>query len=102
MNSSEFLNRINNEVRRYDKNAEIFLYGSRARGDFRPDSDWDILILLDASADEAMKEKIRDGLFEIELETNQVITSVIKSKKGWKNLFVTPLHKNIDKEGIRI
>lgn len=102
MNSSEFLNRINNEVRRYDKNAEIFLYGSRARGDFRPDSDWDILILLDASADEAMKEKIRDGLFEIELETNQVITSVIKSKKSWKNLFVTPLHKNIDKEGIRI
>lgn len=102
MNSSEFLNRINNEVRQYDKNAEIFLYGSRARGDFRPDSDWDILILLDASADEAMKEKIRDGLFELELETNQVITSVIKSKKSWKNLFVTPLHKNIDKEGIRI
>jgi uncharacterized protein len=102
MNSSEFLNKINSTIRQFDKNAEIILYGSRARGDFRPDSDWDILILLDTSVDENLKEKIRDGLFEIELETNQVITSIIKSKKRWKNLFITPLHKNIDKEGIRI
>ena len=26
--------------------ARIFLFGSRARGDARPDSDWDILIIL--------------------------------------------------------
>lgn len=102
MNSSELLNKINSTIRKYDRNAEIFLYGSRARGDFRPDSDWDILILLDIPVDENIKEKLRDELFEIELETNQVITSVIKSKKVWKNLFVTPLHKNIVKEGIRI
>ena len=28
-------------------NSTLLLYGSRARGDNRPDSDWDILILLD-------------------------------------------------------
>ena len=28
-------------------NSTLLLYGSRARGDNRPDSDWDLLILLD-------------------------------------------------------
>ncbi|HAL80974.1 MAG TPA: hypothetical protein DCO83_01070 [Mucilaginibacter sp.] len=28
--------------------AEAFLFGSRARGDNRKDSDWDILILIDS------------------------------------------------------
>ncbi len=27
--------------------SELYLYGSRARGDARPDSDWDLLVLLD-------------------------------------------------------
>jgi len=29
------------------KGSKLYLYGSRARGDNRPDSDWDLLILLD-------------------------------------------------------
>jgi predicted nucleotidyltransferase len=28
-------------------NSSLLLYGSRVRGDNRPDSDWDLLILLD-------------------------------------------------------
>ena len=31
---------------------DILLYGSYARGDFRPDSDIDIMILVDLSDDE--------------------------------------------------
>jgi predicted nucleotidyltransferase len=34
---------------------EVWLFGSRARGDHRPDSDWDILIVVDdAASDEAL------------------------------------------------
>jgi len=29
------------------KGSSLYLYGSRARGDFHEDSDWDLLILLD-------------------------------------------------------
>ena len=29
------------------KGSMLYLYGSRARGDNRPDSDWDMLLLLD-------------------------------------------------------
>ena len=31
----------------------LYLYGSRARGDFHEDSDWDLLLLLDKSKEEA-------------------------------------------------
>ena len=27
--------------------SQLWLYGSRARGDNRPDSDWDLLLLID-------------------------------------------------------
>ena len=29
------------------KGSTLYLYGSRARGDWTPDSDWDLLVLLD-------------------------------------------------------
>lgn len=32
--------------------SHLYLYGSRARGDFRPDSDWDLLILLNKDKEE--------------------------------------------------
>ncbi|MEK7821959.1 MAG: nucleotidyltransferase domain-containing protein, partial [Planctomycetota bacterium] len=40
--------------------AKIILFGSRARGDYEPDSDYDVLVLLD----EVTKE-IRDEIDEI-------------------------------------
>jgi predicted nucleotidyltransferase len=30
--------------------VSVWLFGSRARGDYRPDSDWDIMVVIDDSA----------------------------------------------------
>lgn len=100
MNSTEFLNKIQFKVRKFDKNAKIVLYGSRARGDFKEDSDWDILILLNTIINEELKEQIRDELFEIELEMEQTISSIIKSKENWQDLTITPFYQNVEKEGV--
>jgi len=54
---------IRKNVNEMDDNAEIILYGSRARGDERIDSDWDILVLTDYPVS-LEKEKI--------LETNYI------------------------------
>src|SRR4051794_9914898 len=32
---------------------EVWLFGSRARGDSTPDSDWDLFVVIDDTADEA-------------------------------------------------
>jgi len=39
---------IREELEKQGFNAvKIILFGSRARGDFRPDSDWDFLVVID-------------------------------------------------------
>ena len=100
MNSTEFLKKIKYRIRKFDNDALIILYGSRARGDFKRESDWDILILLNGSVNENLKENIRDELFEIELEMEQTISSIIHSKKKWNDLNITPFYQNIEKEGV--
>ena len=42
---------IRQKVNEIDNTAEVILYGSRARGDELPDSDWDILILVNSKTD---------------------------------------------------
>ncbi|GAG58037.1 unnamed protein product, partial [marine sediment metagenome] len=40
-------NLIRKNIHETDPNAHVILYGSRARGEEKPDSDWDILVLTD-------------------------------------------------------
>jgi|WetSurMetagenome_2_1015567.scaffolds.fasta_scaffold287343_2 uncharacterized protein len=102
MDTTTFLNKIKETVRHFDNDAEIMLFGSRARGDFKNTSDWDFLILLNKKVNEKLKDEIRNELFEMELDSNQIISTIIQSKQNWKELNITPLYQNIEKEGIRL
>lgn len=96
--------RIKQSIYKKDPFAEVFLFGSRARGDNRSDSDWDILILIDSQkVTNEIEDKFRDDLYDIELETGEIISTFIYSKEYWKrNLIFSPLYKNVNKEGIRL
>lgn len=93
---------VRNELLKIDEESEVFLFGSRARGDFREDSDWDFLILLGKRATRPMKDLIREKLYDLELATDQVISSIIYEKDNWANLGVMPLHQIISEEGIEV
>jgi predicted nucleotidyltransferase len=47
MSRKDIVNQISQAIRRVDPTATAILYGSEARGDARPDSDIDVLILLE-------------------------------------------------------
>lgn len=48
MERAEVINSIKDMAKRVlSKGSMLFLYGSRARGDYHKDSDWDLLLLLD-------------------------------------------------------
>jgi uncharacterized protein len=84
--------------------AEINLYGSQARGDAKPLSDWDLLILLNSeNIPFSLETEIMDEFHNIELETGQIMSPMIYPKKEWNTKYkVTPLFENINKEGIRL
>jgi|SRR5687767_2472642 len=97
----DFHQLVKQEMKSIDPNAEVILFGSRARGDFREDSDWDFLIILYRDLDQQLNELILEKLYEIELRTDSVLSSIIHTKSEWESLSVTPLYSIIKKEGIR-
>ena len=102
MTQNQIQDRIKTLIQDKDPQAIAYLFGSRARGDFRPDSDWDILILVDnKSVTNEIEDKFRDDLYDIELETGQIISTFIYPKDYWTNtLIYSPLFKNVNREGI--
>ncbi|NUO02144.1 MAG: nucleotidyltransferase domain-containing protein [Saprospiraceae bacterium] len=97
----EILSLVKDEVLKIDKQAEVILFGSRARGDFRQDSDWDFLILLEKPLNPQLKDLIRENLYKLELEHNAVISSLVHNKTDWEGRAVMPIFQIIEKEGIR-
>lgn len=104
MSKSLIIDRISKSIHAKDPNAEAFLFGSRARGDNREDSDWDILILVDSDkVTNEIEDNFRDDLYNIELDSGQIISTFIYPKDYWNsNLVYSPLYKNVIKEGVRL
>ena len=100
----QIIRKIIGVVNKNDPDSEIYLYGSRARGDAKKQSDWDLLILLNKkSISFDLETRFMDEFYEIELETGEIFSPLIYSKKEWiENHSITPLFENIKKEGIRI
>jgi len=95
---------IKKAVQKIEPDAEIFLYGSRSRGDNNADSDWDFLILLDGVLNDERIDKLRHQLYELEWEYGEVISSIIRTRAQWNSpLFkAMPFYKNIERDGIRL
>ncbi len=82
--------------------AEVILYGSRARGDARDDSDYDILVIVNGPVDMALEEKMVSNVYPLELETGAVLTLIVYSRVQWDSPLyrAMPFHKNVDREGV--
>jgi len=95
---------IRQKVNDLDSTAEVILYGSRARGDNKRDSDWDVMILLNRkNVDKKTEQAFRHHLLDIELEIGVPISVFVYSKSDWEGKFsITPLFRSIKKEGISI
>jgi len=79
------------------------LFGSRARGDARSDSDWDILIVLDK--DKLLPEDydiISYPLRELGWELGENINPVMYTAKEWEESKVTPFYHNVIDDAIRL
>lgn len=82
---------------------EIYLFGSRAKGKERPDSDYDLLIIVNWS-DKEFRERVYDIVLDVLLETGKLLSLKILSSEEFEKLsrLRTPFIENVLKEGIKI
>ena len=101
-NESDILQRIKSSVNITEPEATVILFGSYARGDYKSDSDIDLLILLDKEKiTHADAKRVVYPLYDIEFETGKIISPLLLSKKKWETKHrITPFYKNILKEGV--
>lgn len=82
--------------------STLSLYGSRARGDARDDSDWDIHILI--PGEEQLPLSLYDTYawpFEmIGFEFNEIVNARFYSYAGWAKRKFLPFYKNVEKDKI--
>jgi len=84
-------------------NAEMILFGSRARGDAHEGSDWDFLILLDQDRISSDDFDLYSYPFrELGWDLGQFINVVLYTKKAWAEDTASPFYENVNEEGIRI
>jgi predicted nucleotidyltransferase len=80
---------------------ELWLYGSRARGEARPDSDYDLLVLLDRDAAE-LRERILDVQVEMLDRHDALVTILLHTQDDWRQQQGYPLAINIAREAVRL
>ena len=104
MRTTEVLDRITRLGKQVlPKGGHLWLYGSRARGDAHPTSDWDLLVLLD-------QDKLRGEDYDnitypftlLSCDTGEIINPIMYTKKEWAASYFTPFYHNVQHDKIEL
>ena len=83
----------------------VILYGYYARGDYREDSDIDVMILLDLS-DMDIKQyrhELSGETFDFNMDHDLDIKPIAKSQQHFQNwVEAYPFYANVEKEGVKL
>lgn len=81
--------------------VRIWAFGSRARGQAHPESDFDLCIVVQKPTD-ALRRSIRDVAWELGFEHERVLTTLIVSEENFERgpISASALVANIRREGV--
>mgnify|MGYP001443714835 CR=1 FL=1 len=94
-----FTNKIKEKLSNHLKN--MYLYGSRARGDYTERSDYDFMIVVD-KRDKNIVDIITDETVNMLNDYSELVSAIIYEEEEWEFKKYIPLGRNILKEGIAL
>jgi len=100
-NEERALKRLREELLARYPIIDFRLYGSKARGEGRPDSDLDVMIEL-PDYDRATVAEIDDIIYRVNLELDVFISALVFGKDELEEgpMYESPIYKVIQQEGI--
>jgi len=97
----ELLSAIKHTLSTITPDARVILFGSQARGTALPDSDWDLLVILDKPKIEPSDfDNISYVLYELGWKEGEHFSPKLYTKDEWNKRSFTLFYKNVEKEGI--
>lgn len=87
-----------------EKIRSIFVFGSRAKGTARPDSDYDVLLVVTEAFSLDDKDTLYEAVLDILLETGQLVSLKILKEQTFHQLceMHTPFTAHVLREGIKV
>ena len=97
------LRMITSTVREKEPDAEVILYGSRARKTARSDSDWDVLILVNKQELGAIERgELEYSVWDKGLVMGEEINATAYTRSQWEQAPPSLFKHNVTKEGVRL
>ena len=101
MSHSDILHQIQQLGRQVlPQDAHLLLYGSRARGDYREDSDWDLLILLNRPQESSDFQNMAYPIMELGFDLGEYFSVQTYSQEEWDSMSFLPYYKNVEQDKI--
>ena len=101
--NTQIFEQIRQLKRQIMPNEKLILFGSQARGDAKPGSDWDLLVLIDK--DKRTHEdydKYAYPYVETGWDFGVAINPVLYTYEQWEQGKIFPFYRNVMREGIEI
>ena len=100
---AQIVSLIRDTIRASEPTAQIILYGSRARGDAREDSDWDVLAIIDKPR-LTLKDRsnLQFPVWDKGLALGQEINVFSYTRRQWEQAPPSLFKYNVMKEGITL
>ena len=84
------------------KGSRLALFGSRARGDARPDSDWDLHVMVPGpeKLPWSQWDVYACPFSDVGLEFDEIVNPLLYSFAGWLKRKALPFHENVENEAV--
>jgi uncharacterized protein len=100
----KFLQEIKSKLQVIEPEAVIRLFGSRARGDYKLDSDFDLLVLIpDHKWNKSKAEEMEELALNSGLAKGYFVNTIIETFENWHSSpGLYPLFVNVENEAINL